>query len=166
MKRRGRIHDGCALFFCVWGSIYGLDKPCAAATGHAATRSSGSSDHRNASMYSARAQQRFLFPLFFMLLFLPDQWFYNIYHPMLHGCFWHRCPHCKPSMPKSNVEYWVVKFERNVERDERSRAALEELGWTVHVIWECQLKKKAIDDTFAALLPALAEELGKELKGI
>ena len=84
----------------------------------------------------------------------------------VNGCFWHRCPHCKPSMPKSNVEYWVVKFERNVERDERSRAALEELGWTVHVIWECQLKKKTIDDTFAALLPALAEELGKELKGI
>ena len=83
----------------------------------------------------------------------------------VNGCFWHRCPHCKPSMPKSNVEYWVVKFERNVERDERSRAALEELGWTVHVIWECQLKKKTIDDTFAALLPALAEELGKELKG-
>ena len=50
--------------------------------------------------------------------------------------------------------------------EERSRAALEELGWTVHVIWECQLKKKTIDDTFAALLPALAEELGKELKGI
>lgn len=48
----------------------------------------------------------------------------------VNGCFWHRCPHCKPSMPKSNVEYWVVKFERNVERDERSRAALEELGWT------------------------------------
>ena len=33
------------------------------------------------------------------------------------------------------------------------------------MIWECQLKKKTIDDTFAALLPALAEELGKELKG-
>ena len=75
-------------------------------------------------------------------------------------------PALQASMPKSNVEYWVVKFERNVERDERSRAALEELGWTVHVIWECQLKKKTIDDTFAALLPALAEELGKELKGI
>lgn len=67
-------------------------------------------------------------------------------------------------MPKRNVEYWVVKFERNVERDERSRAALEELGWTVHVIWECQLKKKTIDETFAELLPVLAEELGKELK--
>lgn len=125
--------------------------------------SSGSSDHRNASMCSARAQQRFLFPLFFMLLFLPDQWFYNIYHPMLHGCFWHRCPHCNLSLPKSNVEYWVVKFARNVERDEQSRAALEALGWKVHVVWECQLKKKAIDATMAELLPVLAEELDKEL---
>lgn len=82
----------------------------------------------------------------------------------VNGCFWHRCPRCKPSMPKSNVEYWVVKFQRNVERDERSRAALEQMGWTVNVIWECQLKKKEIDATFAALLPVLAEELGKPLK--
>ena len=43
----------------------------------------------------------------------------------INGCFWHRCPRCKPRMPKSNVEYWVVKFQRNVERDERSAAALE-----------------------------------------
>lgn len=82
----------------------------------------------------------------------------------INGCFWHRCPHCKPRLPKSNVEYWVVKFERNVERDERSQAALEALGWKVHVVWECQLKKKAIDATMAELLPLLAEELGKELK--
>ena len=82
----------------------------------------------------------------------------------INGCFWHRCPRCKPRMPKSNVEYWVVKFQRNVERDERSVAELEALGWKVHVIWECQLKKKEIDATFAELLPVLAEELGKELR--
>ena len=82
---------------------------------------------------------------------------------MVNGCFWHRCPHCKPRLPKSNVEYWVVKFERNVERDERSQAALEAMGWKVHVVWECQLKKKTIDSTMAELLPQLAEELGKEL---
>ena len=82
----------------------------------------------------------------------------------VNGCFWHRCPRCKPPAPKRNVEYWVVKFERNVERDARSRAALEAMGWTVHVIWECQLKKKEIDATFAELLPVLAAELGKKLK--
>ncbi len=83
---------------------------------------------------------------------------------MINGCFWHRCPHCSPPMPKSNIEYWVVKFDRNVERDERNLIALEEMGWTVHVVWECQLKKKTIDATLADLFPKLANELGKELR--
>ena len=82
----------------------------------------------------------------------------------INGCFWHRhegCPYA--TTPKSHVEYWVVKFNRNVERDERNLQALREAGWTVHVVWECQLKKKTIDATMAELLPALAEELDKEL---
>ena len=79
------------------------------------------------------------------------------------GCFWHRCPHCKPSAPKKNVEYWEAKFARNVERDTENVHKLEEMGWRVHVIWECQLKKNAIDATMADLLPKLAAELGKEL---
>lgn len=81
----------------------------------------------------------------------------------VNGCFWHRCPHCNLPTPKSNVEYWVVKFERNKERDERNLRALEEAGWKVHVIWECQLKKKTVDATFEELLPILAEELDKPL---
>lgn len=81
----------------------------------------------------------------------------------VNGCFWHRCPHCNPSTPKSHVEYWFVKFEANQERDARNIRALEDAGWKVHVIWECQLKKKAIDQTFAELLPVLAEELEKPL---
>ena len=79
------------------------------------------------------------------------------------GCFWHRCPHCKPSTPKKNTEYWEAKFARNAERDEENVRKLEEMGWRVHVIWECQLKKNAIDATMADLLPKLAAELGKEL---
>lgn len=81
----------------------------------------------------------------------------------INGCFWHRCPRCQPRVPKTNVEYWVLKFERNVERDERAHAQLEEMGWRVHVVWECELKKKTIDDTMARLLPQLADELGKRL---
>lgn len=79
------------------------------------------------------------------------------------GCFWHRCPHCHPSTPKSHVEYWTMKFERNVERDERTRKQLEDAGWTVHVVWECQLKKKVINDTLGELFPLLSAELGKPL---
>lgn len=59
----------------------------------------------------------------------------------LHGCFWHRCPHCDLPMPKANTDYWTSKFARNQARDERNRRALEEQGWTVVTVWECQLKK-------------------------
>ena len=82
----------------------------------------------------------------------------------VNGCFWHRCPHCKLSTPKKNVEYWTAKFERNVERDRENVAALEADGWRVHVVWECKLKKKTIDATLAKLLPELANELGKEIE--
>ena len=81
----------------------------------------------------------------------------------VNGCFWHRCPHCKLSTPKRNMEYWTAKFERNVERDRENVAALEADGWRVHVVWECELKKKTIDATMAKLLPELASELGKEI---
>lgn len=82
----------------------------------------------------------------------------------VNGCFWHRCPHCHPSTPKSHVEYWAMKFDRNMQRDAENLAALLDAGWTVHTVWECQLKKKAIDATLAELFPILAKELGKELK--
>lgn len=57
----------------------------------------------------------------------------------VHGCFWHRhqdCPHCY--VPKSNILFWREKFKKNVLRDERVRAGLEEMGWRVSVIWECE----------------------------
>lgn len=83
----------------------------------------------------------------------------------VNGCFWHRCPHCNLSLPKSNIEYWTIKFEKNVARDEKNIALLESMGWRVFVVWECQLKKKVRDATFAELLPQLAEVLDKPLKG-
>lgn len=60
----------------------------------------------------------------------------------VHGCYWHRCPHCQPSMPKSHSDFWAEKFRKNVERDERKRKALEAEGWTVLTIWECQIKER------------------------
>jgi len=39
----------------------------------------------------------------------------------VHGCFWHRhegCSRC--TTPTSNNEYWVKKFEKNVERDSKT----------------------------------------------
>ena len=65
----------------------------------------------------------------------------------VNGCFWHRCPHCHPSVPKRNTEFWEAKFRRNVERDAKARAELAELGWTAITIWECELKRDRIDET-------------------
>ena len=57
----------------------------------------------------------------------------------VHGCFWHRCPKCDMDLPKSNVDYWRNKFEKNVERDRKKESSLRRIGWRVHTIWECDL---------------------------
>ena len=63
----------------------------------------------------------------------------------VHGCFWHRHPGCrKASMPKSRVEYWREKFDRNVERDGAAIAELQRLGWDVLVVWECETKDEGL----------------------
>lgn len=57
----------------------------------------------------------------------------------VHGCFWHRHPNCKrTTTPKRNREFWLAKFHTNVERDRRSINTLQELGFRVVVVWECQ----------------------------
>jgi DNA mismatch endonuclease (patch repair protein) len=58
----------------------------------------------------------------------------------VHGCFWHQHPGCRLArQPKSRPEYWLPKLRRNSERDETASAALESLGWSVLVIWECEV---------------------------
>ncbi len=62
----------------------------------------------------------------------------------VHGCFWHRhegCSRCR--MPKSRREYWAPKLEKNRLRDIENRAKLEELGWDVLVVWECETEEAA-----------------------
>lgn len=59
----------------------------------------------------------------------------------VNGCFWHRHKGCKlASTPSSNSAFWQKKFAANVERDVRNYAALQEMGWNVLVIWECEVK--------------------------
>ena len=80
----------------------------------------------------------------------------------IHGCFWHRHAHCKSaSTPKTNTEYWLPKFERNVQRDRDNQRDLHELGWQVIVIWECELKK--LDTVVARLIARLPREMSYTL---
>lgn len=59
----------------------------------------------------------------------------------VHGCFWHRHVGCRLArLPKSRLEFWQPKLDANKERDGRNIAALQEMGWRVFVVWECELK--------------------------
>ena len=59
----------------------------------------------------------------------------------VHGCFWHRCPHCHPHVPRSHSSYWQEKFSKNVQRDKRYQEQLKKMGWKTIIIWECESKK-------------------------
>lgn len=73
----------------------------------------------------------------------------------VNGCFWHghhsaytfghpeslessAC--CK--IPKTRTEFWTQKISRNIERDIMNYRCLQDAGWKVLVVWECQLKGK------------------------
>lgn len=61
----------------------------------------------------------------------------------IHGCFWHRHEGCSASrIPKSNVDFWADKLEKNRLRDVTVQSHLREMGWNVLVVWECETKKR------------------------
>jgi DNA mismatch endonuclease (patch repair protein) len=58
----------------------------------------------------------------------------------VNGCFWHRHPGCKRTVvPKTNLAFWVEKFDTNMRRDEANYARLAEMGWRVIVLWQCEI---------------------------
>ena len=76
----------------------------------------------------------------------------------VNGCFWHGHEGCKYFVwPKSNEEFWKNKIETNIARDKQKTKALEELGWNVIIVWECELKKATINETLKKLIDELSE---------
>lgn len=59
----------------------------------------------------------------------------------VHGCFWHAHEDCKYfKIPDTRTGWWKEKLYGNKDRDERNVEELEEMGWKVIVVWECELK--------------------------
>ena len=66
----------------------------------------------------------------------------------VNGCFWHGHRGCRNyTVPKTNTEFWVAKVARNQERDQVVWRMLEAKGWSVVIVWECELKKAKLDAT-------------------
>ncbi len=61
-----------------------------------------------------------------------------------HGCFWHGHTECKKGTvrPRRNADFWETKIEYNAAKDVKIRKKLEDDGWNVAVIWECEILKE------------------------
>lgn len=74
----------------------------------------------------------------------------------IHGCFWHLHKECRDGrFPKSKLEYWKPKLQKNVERDKKNRESLQKSGWKVVTVWECEINRnldKAANHVVKALL--------------
>ena len=58
----------------------------------------------------------------------------------VHGCFWHGhtgCPNYRP--PKSNLDFWIPKINKNKANDLKVKRLLRKQGWHLLILWECQL---------------------------
>lgn len=75
----------------------------------------------------------------------------------IHGCFWHQHLNCKAAtIPETNYDYWKKKLEANISRDEKVKTELEEAGWKVIVVWECEISNKKRQEI---RLPILINEI-------
>jgi DNA mismatch endonuclease (patch repair protein) len=78
----------------------------------------------------------------------------------VHGCFWHGHG-CKRGGrgPKSNTDYWGPKIKRTRARDAAATTALQQLGWRVAALWECELTN---DDEIISRIRAAVSESNEE----
>ena len=78
----------------------------------------------------------------------PDLWLakYNT-TIFIHGCFWHRHTNCKYAYtPKSRVEFWTEKFQKNKKRDVLVMEQLQSMHIKTIIIWECTIKRMQKSD--------------------
>ena len=51
-------------------------------------------------------------------------------------------------MPKSRVNFWQDKFQKNTERDQKVREELLARGTKMLIVWECTVKKMMRQDEY------------------
>lgn len=74
----------------------------------------------------------------------------------VHGCFFHGHQDCRYfTVPKTRTEWWLDKINSNKRRDDSNYIKLNEAGWRVLVINECELKPKTKGQTLQNLIQTL-----------
>ena len=76
----------------------------------------------------------------------------------VHGCFWHGHSCKAAKLPKTRKEFWQAKIKRNLDRDESTLLDLKALGWTIIVIWQCEINTIA---KMASCLNKITQQLNQ-----
>lgn len=71
---------------------------------------------------------------------------------VVHGCFWHGHDCYLFRLPKTRTEFWRTKISANRARDLRQVALLEQAGWHVETVWECELRNRSTEERAAAII--------------
>ena len=78
----------------------------------------------------------------------------------VNGCFWHGHINCKYFVvPKTKIDWWLNKINTNKANDEKTLAALTDLGWNVVHIWECELKPDRLLNTVKLVYEKIIQKL-------
>lgn len=77
----------------------------------------------------------------------------------VNGCFWHHHYHCRLGyIPKSNSQFWINKFNKNIENDIKHAKELVGLGYKVITVWECEIR-----DCFEYRMEELIKEITSDI---
>jgi len=74
----------------------------------------------------------------------------------VHGCFWHGHTGCRRAqLPSTNALVWKRKIEANIRRDHRVVRALRAMGWSVLIVWACNMRTVGLSRFRSRLLSRL-----------
>ena len=83
---------------------------------------------------------------------------------LLHGCFWHGHKNCRLfRLPKTNVEFWKNKIERNIARDKKVISAYLDNCYRVAVVWECSITGKQKEQKLSKVTEEISLWLEEDL---
>jgi len=84
----------------------------------------------------------------------------------LNGCFFHNHKECSlVKHIKTNEDFWKNKIQSNVSRDFKNTEQLENQGWNVITVWECELEpRKKTSPKRESTLETLRTDVQKIIK--
>ena len=78
----------------------------------------------------------------------------------VHGCLWHGHQCKRFRWPVNNAEYWRTKIEKTIVRDSANQKRLQDFGWDVQVVWDCNLRPQL--ENLLCVMDTKRVQLGQE----